>query len=222
MQRFKFILMFVMLGLVTGCTSLPRFYSGEEVHGWVVDSVTKEPIKDVVVVEVWELEGGFPHTDNTANIHIAETLTDEKGYYSFPGWGPKFTVDGKLSESSPLLVFYKFGYKNKNFLNQISGNLNPDNSVSEHSGKKIELIKFTGALEDYPKALGSFYLFLTLRDSREALRCQWTKVPIFTSEVIKAERYFKQKRIYSSLPHLGALSAPECGNPGEILKEYLK
>jgi len=222
MQQFKFILMLVMLGLLTGCTSLPRFYSGEEVHGWVIDSETKEPIKDVVVVIFWRLEGGFPHTDDTANVHIEETLTDESGYYSFPEWGPEFTVDGRLSESAPRLKYYKFGYDTKSYANTISGNPNPDNSVSEHSGKKIELIKFTGSLEEYPKVLGSFYTFLSLGHYRETLRCQWVKVPIFTSEVIKAEQYFKQKNIYSSLPHLGSLSAPECNNPEEILKEYLK
>ena len=95
--------MVVMLVLAAGCTSLPRYYSGEEVHGWVIDSATKEPIKDVIVVEVWELEGGFPHTDHTANIHIAETLTNEKGYYSFPSWDSKLTVDGVMSELNNLL-----------------------------------------------------------------------------------------------------------------------
>ncbi len=222
MLQFKFIVMIVMLSLVIGCTSLPRFYSGEEVHGWVIDSVTKKPVKDVVVVIFWRLEGGFPHTDDTGNVHIEEALTDESGYYSFPEWGPTFTVDGRLSESAPRLVYYKFGYDNKSHANTISGNLNPDNSMSEHSDKKIELIKFTGSPEEYPKVLGSFYTFLSLGHYRETLRCQWTNVPVFTSEILKAERYFKQKNIYSSLPHLGSLSAPECRNSGKILKEYLK
>lgn len=220
MVQKKLVLLCLVISLLTGCTSLPRIYSGEEVHGWVIDSKTKQPIKDVVVVEIWELEGGW-HTDHTANIQIAETLTDEEGYYSFPEWGPSFTVDGRMSGSSPHLVFYKFGYDDVTRMNTVSGNLNLDNSVSEHSGKKIELVKFEGDEKLYPKKLGFFYGFLQSSSYRKPFKCMWKKVPIFTSEMIKAERYFRHKGIYSNFPSLGYFSAPECQDPEEILKGYL-
>jgi len=220
MLQIKWILLSLILAILSACTSFPRIYSGEEIHGWVIDSKTKQAIKDVVVVEIWELEGGL-HTDHTANIHIAETVTDEKGYYSFFSWGPRLTVDGSMSASSPRLVFYKFGYDWVGRANTISGNLNPDNSVSEHTGKKIELEKFEGTEKQYPKKLDSVYGFLNLSSYRKSFKCMWKKVPIFTSEMIKAKRYFKERGIYSNFPHLGSLSAPECRNPKEILKDYL-
>jgi len=213
-------MLFLMAGFISGCTSFPRIYSGEEVHGWVVDEKTGEPIEDVVVVIAWELQGGW-HTDHTANIHIAEAITDKKGYYFFPDWGPKFTTDGTISGSSPRLVFYKFGYDDAKRMNTVSGNLNPDNSVSEHSDEIIRLEKFEGEEKLYAKKLSSVYGFLQSNSYRKPFKCMWKKVPIFTSEIIKAERYFRHKGIYSSLPGLGYFSAPECRNPEEILKDYL-
>jgi len=213
--------MFVALGLVTSCTSLPRYYSGEEVHGWVIDSVTKEPIRDVIVVEIWELEGGL-HTDHTANIHIAETHTDEKGYYSFSKWGPTFTVDGTMSGSSPHLVFYKFGYDDASRTNAVSGNLNPDNSISEYSGKQIELEKFNGHAKEYHKKLGSIYSVLMLSHYRDSFDCMWVNIPMFTSAMIKAGSYFRENQIGTGFPSLKSLPEPGCDNPEEILKGYLK
>lgn len=218
----KFSVLFLMISTValSGCTSFPRIYSGESIHGWVIDAKTKQPVKDVVVVEVWELQGGW-HTDHTANIHIAETLTDEEGYYVFPDWGPKFTTEGVLSRASPFLTYYKFGYEVARRQNSITGNMNPDNSVSEHSAEKIDLVKFEGEEKLYAKKLASVYGFLQGNSYREPFKCMWKKVPVFTSEIIKAERYFRKNGIYSSLPRLGYFSAPECSDPEEILKDYL-
>lgn len=220
-QLIKLVLLWTLCILMASCTSLPRIYSGESIHGWVLDSKTKEPIKDVVVVEVWELEGGW-HTDHTANIQIAETLTDKEGYYSFPEWGPTFTTDGTVSGSSPRLVFYKFGYEDIRLSNAISGNPNRDYRISEHSGEKIELVKFVGEEKLYAKKISSIHGALQLNSYRKPLKCTWKKIPIYTSEIIKAERYFRHKNIYSSLPSLGYYSAPECQNPEVILKDYLK
>jgi hypothetical protein len=195
-------------------------YSAEALDGWVIDSKTKQPVKGVVVVEIWELRGGL-HTDHTANIHIAETVTDANGYYSFPDWGPKFTMSGWMNRSSPFLKFYKFGYVPVGKRNRVGGRPILDYSVSEHSGKKIKLEKFDGAAEQYPKKLGSVYSFLRLGYSRGPFACMWKQVPIFTSEMIKAEKHFRQRNIYSALPSFSSLSAPDCRKPEEYLKGYL-
>jgi len=44
---------------------------------------------------------------------------------------------------------YKFGYDREYRLNSNSGNLNPDNSVSEYTGKNIELVKHVGLDKKY-------------------------------------------------------------------------
>jgi len=221
MLQVKLIILSTMLGLIAACTSFPRIYSGDEIHGWVINSKTKQPIKDVVVVEAWGLQGGI-HVDHTANIHIAETLTDENGYYSFPDWGPRFTMSGWMDRSSPYLKFYKFGYVPNRMGNRISGNPNIDNTVSEHSGKKIKLEKFDGTPKQYSKKLGSVSSFLRLGDSHGPFACMWKQVPVFTSEMIKTRRHFRQNGVSSNLPSLGYISSPDCQNPEQILKEYLK
>lgn len=211
----------VMLLILATDFSLPRIYSGEAIHGRVVDSRTKLPIRKVVVVEVWELEGGL-HTDHTANIHIAETVTDDNGYYSFPEWGPKFTTEGTMSEFSPVLVFFKFGYDDTRLANSVSGNLNLDSRASEHSGKIIELEKFDGNAEEYQKTLDSVYSVLELSHYRGSFDCMWTKVPRFTAEMIQTGNYFRRHKIGTGFPSLESLPESNCSNPEETLKGYLQ
>ncbi len=223
---FKTITILISLAISTGCTSLPHIYSGESVYGWVIDSETKQPIKDVIVVERWELEGGF-HSDHTANIHIAETVTDENGYYSFPDWGPRLTIDGTMSESSPRLVFYKFGYDDVSLSNRVSGNLNPNNTISEHTDKKIELAKFNGTPKEYYDAVDSIEYILKISHYRSSFDCMWTKIPRFTAEAVYLNEYISSQRstyarkTYPSM-FLNNLADPGCENPKQILKDYLK
>jgi hypothetical protein len=226
MLQIKLIILLAMLSLTTACTSLPRIYSGEDVHGWVIDSETKEPVEGVVVVEVWKLEGGW-HSDHTANIHIAETVTDNEGYYMFPDWGPKFTVDGAMSETAPYLIFYKFGYNWVGKLNSVVGNLNPDNSVSEHTGKKIELKKFEGPPSEYYDAVDSVEYILKTSHYRSTFDCMWTKIPRFTAEVVYLREYNSNQRTAYAIKaypstYLDNLADSGCENPRKILKDYLK
>jgi len=120
LQLYKTLVIFMVFSALSGCTSMPHIYSGDAIEGWVIDSKTKQPIEGVVVVEIWGLEGGF-HSDYTANIHIAETLTDNKGYNSFNDWGPKLTVQGAMGSFAPRLVFYKFGYEDVRLSKNVNG-----------------------------------------------------------------------------------------------------
>jgi len=220
------LLMVCLVVTISGCTAFPRIYSGESIHGWVIDSKTRQPIKDVVVVEIWELEGGW-HTDHTANIHIAETVTDEEGYYTFPDWGPRFTTDGSLSRSSPKLVFYKFGYEVARRRNTITGNMHPDNSVSEHSGEKIELVKFHGTPREYYDLFNSVEQIIKASHYRSAFDCVWEKIPRFTAEVVYLRECISNQRSAYAIKKypssfLDNLSDPGCEKPREILKDYLK
>jgi len=221
MLQIKLVILFTVLGLITGCTSFPRIYSGDEIHGWVIDSKTKQPIKDVVVVEIWKLRGGM-HVDHTANIHIAETVTDENGYYEFSNWGPRFTMSGWMDRSSPFLKFYKFGYLPAHRMNRIGGRPILDYSESEHSGKKIKLEKFEGVPKEYQKKLGSIYGILQTSHYRSSFDCVWVNIPMFTFEMIKVGEYFRKNRVGTGFPSLTSLPDPGCENPEEILKGYLK
>lgn len=222
------IAMLILLSALSGCANFPRIYSGEAIQGRVIDSETKQPIEDVVVLEIWELQGQDSffqlESDHNGNVHIAETLTDKKGYYSFPEWGPTFTMNGHLNESSPHLVFYKFDYDVIHLHNTVSGNLNRDSRVSEHSGKTIEMEKFNGTPKEYHRSLSSIYSVLQLSSYRDAFDCMWEKIPVFSSEMIKLGTYFRQNRVWlnigSGYPRIESFDKKGCGNPRVLLKGF--
>jgi len=227
MYKYKFIIFGLVTLALTGCANLPHIYSGKAVHGWVVDAKNNEPIEGVIVVEIWELFGNqniiYDEGDHNGNIHIAETLTDKKGHYEFSKWGPKFTMDGSMDESSPHLIFYKFGYDDVQLHNRVSGNPNRDNSVSEYTGKIIKLEKFNGTPEEYQIKLENLEYVLSLSSNRKGLKCSWAKMPKFTAEMIQLSRYFEKYRISNgSFPPFESIPKSKCGDRDTILKDYLK
>jgi len=221
LQLYKTLVIFMVLSALSGCTSMPHIYSGDAIEGWVIDSKTKEPIEGVVVVEIWGLEGGF-HPDHTANIHIAETITDKKGYYSFSSWGPKLTVQGTMGSFAPRLVFYKFGYEDVRLSNKVGGYPPADYRVSQYNGEKIEFVKFNGSAEEYNKSLGSIHYLLNIQHTKDNFKCMWVMVPVFTSEMIKLSKYFWERKISNSFPRLEGIDDCNGRSARVILKDYLK
>lgn len=229
MRITNLIPLWLILGALTGCANIPKIYSGEAIHGWVIDAQTKQPIEDVVVLEIWELNGFDSilqmESDHNGNVHIAETLTVKNGYYSFPDWGPKFTMNGRMNESSPHLVFYKFGYDDVHLRNTVSGNLNLDNRISEHSGKKIEMVKFEDSPKEYHNKLGSIYSVLHLSDYRSGFDCMWENIPIFSAKMIKLESFFREHKVWlnigSGYPRIDSFVDEKCGDPRNLLERYL-
>ena len=73
MNKIFLILMLLILSQITGCMPLPRIYLGaDDVHGWVVDAETKEPIQDVVVLGVWKQYDGY-YGSYSANLVMRES-----------------------------------------------------------------------------------------------------------------------------------------------------
>lgn len=226
MRKSKFIVLWILISSLSACANFPRIYSGKSVHGWVIDAKTKQPIKDVVVVEIWELYGHDSilqmEGDINGYVHIAETLTDKNGYYEFSDWGPKFTMNGRMDKWSPQLIFYKFGYDDVRHQNHVSGNLHPDNTVSEHSGEKVVLARNEGSPKEYEKAIGSLDDVLRLWSYRKGFECQWVNVPRFAAELIKLSNFFRENRVNNSFPRLTSFPEKKCGDRDQMLKDYLK
>jgi len=220
MLRKKQIYLPIILVVVSGCTHFPRVYLGaEEIHGWAVDSKTKEPIENVIVLAIWELEGGL-HVDHTANIMIMETVTNNKGYYFFESWGPRFTMQGRMDELSPKLVFYKFGYDDKYLFNHQRFPV-VDYDVSRHTGKNIELEIFNGQPKEYERRTRGVDEHLGAYKNRSALQCTWTEIPRFTVEMLKLGEYFSSNYVASGFGTINNLNASGCGDAEEILGKYL-
>ena len=235
MHTIRFMSLLIMVGLITGCTTFPRFYLGaDEIHGKVVDAETKQPIKDVVVVAVWELYGGIFERQHTANLVLRETVTDEDGNYSFDSWGPRFTISGYLEDESPDLIFYKFGYKSE-WMNDYYAQLmfkdlrwyEASYKRLEWSGRTLELKKFVGTPIDYSKVTSSLDSFLEY--GRWYRGCDWKRVPRYTAAMVKLTQYLASTSAYGgpsslTLDQLRA-NGSRCGfNAGEVdklLGEYL-
>ncbi|HEX2831864.1 MAG TPA: carboxypeptidase-like regulatory domain-containing protein [Thermoanaerobaculia bacterium] len=88
----------------------PIFYSGEAIHARVIDETTGRPIAGAAVVAQWEEEfmGGSPF----GSLHWAEAVTNARGEFTIPAWGPKFrTPAAKFTYFDPILTVYKSGYQ---------------------------------------------------------------------------------------------------------------
>ena len=87
------------------CRGAPDEYVMEKIRGKVVDSDTGQPIEGVVVVAFWKTIRPEIH------LKIEESVTDSKGEFSFPGWGPvKRPDEGCFMDEDPLLRGFKSGY----------------------------------------------------------------------------------------------------------------
>ncbi len=151
----------LMLGLIAALAMAPAValatapdtYSAAPIHGRVVDAETKEPLEGVHVVAQWILQTGLLHGQHTTRLHIMETVTDPRGAYHFPGWGPKpRPFLSSLDVFDPMLTFFKPGHvplDRTNFHPPQTGTLR----TSVWDGKTIELQPFRGTPREWLRYL---------------------------------------------------------------------
>src|SRR5258706_4245857 len=97
----------------TDGVAAPASYSGAEIRGRVVDAETKQPLEGVHVVAQWILATGLIEAHHDTPLQILETVTDAKGEYYLPPWGPKprpflAVLDWGFD---PILKFFKPRYR---------------------------------------------------------------------------------------------------------------
>jgi hypothetical protein len=113
-----------------------------------VDAVTGQPLEGVIVVAQWVLF--VAPVGRGPRIQVLETVTDAKGIYQFPGWGPKpnprFPLSS-LDRMDPDLTFFKPGYRPHAVANMYASN--EAVRTSDWDGKTIKLEEFTGTLDDW-------------------------------------------------------------------------
>lgn len=214
----KIILMPLFIAALSGC----HIYRGVPIEGWVVDEETKQPIKDAVVVAVWETKGGLVHYDIVGNLMAKETLTDDKGHFVFDLWGPKFVFWNELDSTAPTLVFF---HKDYYFWITGNGNLKPPPAFTNETrgsvwnGKMIALKRFDGNWEEYEQNARIAEFNLHSNSSSWLLRCTWEKMPRLTAEILRREEIFRQKNILTALPREDSLGY-KCSDPKKALEDY--
>jgi hypothetical protein len=150
----------MVVAAVAGLAMLPRSgwsqpdaYSAAPIRGSVVDAKTQQPLAGVHVVAQWILNTGmFFHSERIQRLQILETVTDEKGEYQIPGWGPKPRPPlSRLETADPRLTFFKPGYRPLD-----RSNNDPHDRplrTSRWDGKAIPLEPFSGTPTDWALAL---------------------------------------------------------------------
>jgi hypothetical protein len=142
----------VGLILVGHAGAQPPAYSAAEIRGRVVDAETKEPLAGVHVVAQWILISGVVHPQAITRLHILETMTDAKGEYHLPAWGPKpRPFLSELDTADPDVTFFRPGY-----LLEGGGNRVPHHNslrTSRWHGQTIELKPFRGSPEEWVNQL---------------------------------------------------------------------
>lgn len=140
------------------CDGAPDEYIMEPIQAEIVDADTGAPIKGVVVVAFWKVEGPRQY------VKIQESVTDINGSFFFPGWGPMKRVkedDECFLYDDPHLKIFKPGYKAWGGTNMTRFTLTPTpdgtfNGVkskvrkSMYSGTTIKLEPFVlGAMTEF-------------------------------------------------------------------------
>lgn len=110
---------------------------------------------------------------------VARNRDRSRGYYSFPWWGPRLALRGRLSYYEPRIVFFKSGYDvvrkdNHEFTTNMDYRAI---RASRWNDKTIEMSRFLGTLEEYKRevihSMSSIADEITLPDDP----CALTKLP---------------------------------------------
>jgi hypothetical protein len=97
----------------SGCMSAPKGFGSPPITGIVVDAVDKKPLVGANVVAQWTIDapGGRP----LGSLKVLETVTDSRGTFTLPGWGPLPIPSEKpygagIPPDSPAIIVFKAGY----------------------------------------------------------------------------------------------------------------
>jgi hypothetical protein len=222
----------VMAALPSCATAIN--YSAESIEAWVVDAETGAPVEGAVVVAHWQLMGGMEGGNIVGQVMVLETVTDAKGRFHFPAWGPvRHSGPGRLDVDDPELIIFKSGYKFLALANDLTKEAIefrlPPQRKSKWNGKTIPMKYLGGDLSkvrDAHSFLGTVLNFV-IREPRE---CDWKKVPQMIVATAKQEQEFRK----SGMDYASALSStlirndayfaekggPGCGSPIQFLRGH--
>lgn len=110
-MRFARALVVALAMTSCGVASAARTYSAAPIKARVVDSKTGVPVEGVNVVAAWEARGGMEGGNIMGYVTVMEDVTNAKGEFSFPAWGPKIWANGAISDGAPRMLLFKPGYK---------------------------------------------------------------------------------------------------------------
>lgn len=202
-------------------------YRAEPIEAWVVDAETKQPIEGVVVTANWELETGTLGGNVPAGqLMVMETVTDRKGRFYFPAWGPKdtpATMPNPLKSAphlvnrDPHILLFKPGYRWVGLENDFSADYNKGEvRKSQWSGKTIPVERFRGTPREYYTHLDLMPLAGLIED------CGWKNIPRLLIAVSRQSDEFRREGVPElySVDRYIPTDEKKCGSPREFFKAY--
>lgn len=222
----------VLLSLCVAKPALALSYSGLPFHATVVDAVSKEPVEGVVVVAVWRLE--LRYGEPIGPLTSTEAVTDKKGYFAMPGWGPLEVRVGttgglpRMGPNEPYLMLLKPGYEpgyvggthETDYLKDPSRNSDPIRAAVALDGRTFELSRWTASDAIYNNTL------LLWRNNVPFLGCAWARTPRMTVTLIREGQRLKYLTGRNMILDPDWLSedyeGQHCGAKKPILDEALK
>ena len=164
----------------------------------MVDEETEQPLSGVTVAVTWDLRGGF-HGGHIKWLNLADTVTDAKGEFYFPAWGPIRRPHGTtLHGDQPWLTFFAPRYYPSRLTNE-RGSYTDSLRRWYGSGKDVTMLPFRGSDKEYATEIETlaadqydrFFSFGT---------CDWEKLPRFLGAIYREAEGLRRK---------GILEAPE-------------
>jgi hypothetical protein len=186
-----------VLVLATDASALPASYSGAEIRGDVVDAETKQPLEGVHVVAQWILRTGILHGQHVIRLQILETVTDTKGEYYFPAWGPKPRPPLAVLDwgFDPILSFLKPGYQpdgRGNYSPPPENQAEMSQRFSLWHGKTIPLKPFRGSTERWAVSLSDLQVGLSwgheTDDPAHRVNDNWKHMPRMVLAIVEQRR----------------------------------
>jgi len=202
----------------------PGQYSAGPTWGQVVDADTGEPIAGVLVIALWDLEGGVERS-RVGTFKVLEATTDGQGRFRMPGWGPlPASSRGQLDAYDPSLTLFKSGYTPEWIENGPFGERGKRLQLEVHdwasNGGILKLQKYSKAPGDYSRRVN--LIVMHLFDVLYGSGCRWKEIPRTVRALEDEEKAERAQGLHPrfSLSAESLIHSRDCGPIDEFMKAY--
>ncbi len=199
-----------------------RTYTAEPIAARIVDADTGAPVEGVNVVAAWQAKGGLEGGNIMGYVMVMEDVTNAKGEFSFPGWGPKKWRNGAIRDGAPLLILLKPGYEVSFVWEHKYGvEFAPSHLSASMNGKAISLKRHEGSLDLYDQYLSGLRTFVSTLLRKGA--CEWKSMPRALATIDQLHRSLEAAKVFAGLPSLDAMESladKSCGSLKTFVLEH--
>lgn len=211
-----------LLTLLAACSDSSGLYLANATETWLVDTETNLPIEGAIVVANWQLEDSAAATFQLDSLVIVETISDERGRFQIPNWGPKQAPAGQVViNHAPEISIFKPGYLAKNVSNTFDPKMYKSYlRTSQWHGQTIKLKKRKGPLRDY--YMNNLLSLETRMTNIIQQKCGWKHIPKMILALQEEKKILDINNITNFIIGVNQLKGDQCGSPAEFLNGYSK